>query len=362
MRVAIDGGPLLDPPTGVGRYTRELIGALENLGVDVRKYAVAFKGEAPDDVARVRMPARAARWTWQKTGRPSVLRLVDGADVIHATNFVLPPLEGAAGVVTIHDLSYLREGAFPGADALKELVPWSLERAHRVLVPTRAIADEVLLEYGIPADRITVTHEGVSPVFFGATPLSDSALAGMGIARPFVLATGTDAPRKNLQRLLDAWVMSRSALKGWTLVLAGPRGWGPRFGRTDDIHPIGWVGDETLPGLMAAAEVFCYPSSYEGFGLPPLEAMGAGTACLVGRYGAAQEVLGGAALIVDPDDTDAFARELVRLVQDEQLRKNLGVKGKAQASSYTWEKTARTTLDAYLDATSQAKDGRTVAK
>ena len=362
MRVAIDSGPLLDPPTGVGRYTSELIGALENLGVDVRKFAVAFKGEAPDDVARIRLPARVARWTWPRTGRPSVLNLVDGADVIHATNFVLPPLQGAAGVVTVHDLSYLREGAFPGADALKELVPWSLERAHRVLVPTRAIADEVVLEYGVPIDRIAVTHEGVSPVFFGATPLSDSALAGMGIARPFVLATGTDAPRKNLHRLLDAWVMSRSALKGWALVLAGPRGWGPRFVPTDDVHLLGWVGDETLPGLMAAADVFCYPSVYEGFGLPPLEAMATGTACLAGRYSAAQEVLGGAAVIVEPADTDALAKELVRLVQDEQLRKNLGVKGKAQASSYTWERTARATLDAYLDATSQANAGGSTAK
>jgi glycosyltransferase involved in cell wall biosynthesis len=249
--------------------------------------------------------------------------------------------------VTIHDLSFLQEGAFPGADRLQSLVPWSIERAGRVLVPTAAIGEEVASKYSIEGDKVVVTHEGVSPLFFGATPLSDVALAGMGIARPFVLATGTEAPRKNLQRLLDAWRATEEEVKGWTLVLAGPRGWGPRFGRTDDIHPLGWVGDETLPGLMAAADVFCYPSLYEGFGLPPLEAMAAGTACLVGRYSAASEVLGDAALLVEPTDTYDIAKGLTRLVSDAALRKTLSIKGRGQASQYTWANTAKKTLEAY---------------
>ncbi len=355
MRVAFDAGPLLDPPTGVGRYTRELALALERIGVEVKRFAIAYGGDPPPNVARLRMPARLAQWTSSSLGRPRVTKLTGPVDVVHGTNFVLPSAR-VPGVVTIHDLSYLKEGAFLGAARLVRLVPWSLQRAERVVVPTQSIADEVGAEYGVPGEKLVVTHEGVAPVFFGAAPLSDSALAAMGIARPFVLATGTDAPRKNLQRLLDAWqAASRAALKGWTLVLAGPPGWGPRFGRTGDIHPLGWVGDETLPGLMAAAEAFCYPSLYEGFGLPPLEAMASGTACLVGGYPAAREVVGDAALIVDPTDTDSIGDGLLRLVGDESLRRLLAQKGKARAAGYTWEGAATSTLRAYRAAASQPK-------
>ena len=356
MRVALDGGPLLDPPTGVGRYVGELSDALEVMGVDVRRYAFARSGTPPAHVVRKKIPARVAQWGWQKLGRPAVDRLVGPTDVIHGTNFVLPPGPGA-GVVTVHDLSFARPDAFPGADRLQRLVPWSLSRAHAVITPTHAVADEVCEEYDVDPEVVSVTHLGVSPVFFGASPLSDVALAGMGIARPFVLATGTDAPRKNLRVLLDAWVAARGATKGWTLVLAGPSGWGPRFGRTDDVHPLGWVGDETLPGLMAAADIFCFPSLYEGFGMPPLEAMAAGTACIVGRYSAADEVLGDAPMFVDAQDHHAVADAVVDLIRDPAARKTLALRGRARASGFTWERTARATRAAYAAATERAGAG-----
>ena len=354
MQIALDAGPLLDPPTGVGRYTGELLSALRRSRVEVQPYAVAWGGEAPEGVQRLKLPARVARSLWRTFGGPGVDRLVGDARLIHATNFVLPPLGGRAGVVTVHDLSFLHAGAFPGAERLRDLVPWSVERAHQIVTPTAAVAIEVAEEYSLDRARISVTHLGVSPVFFGATPLSDVALAGMGISRPFVLATGTEAPRKNLQALLDAWVAAREDLRGWTLVLAGPRGWGPRFGRTEDIHPLGWVGDETLPGLMAAAEVFCYPSLYEGFGMPPLEAMAAGTACIAGAYSAAPEVLGDAAVLVDPNDTSALSSALVRIVGDEEQRRSLARRGRAHATGFTWERTAAATMRAYEAAAERA--------
>jgi alpha-1,3-rhamnosyl/mannosyltransferase len=184
-------------------------------------------------------------------------------------------------------------------------------------------------------------------VFFGASPLSDTALARMGIRRPFVLATGTDAPRKNLQRLLDAWTSAGDAVGDWMLVLAGPRGWGPRLAATENVRTLGWVGDETLPGLMAAADLFCFPSSYEGFGLPPLEAMAAGTPVLVGSYPAAREVLGDAAFEIDALDMQAFSEALVGLISDEQLRQRFQIKGRSQAAQFTWDQTAIATTQAY---------------
>jgi glycosyltransferase involved in cell wall biosynthesis len=227
------------------------------------------------------------------------------------------------------------------------MAPWSAARAARVLVPTNAIAEEVTGRFGTDPAKVTVTYEGVAPVFFGASPLSDLALERFGIRRPFAVAVGTIEPRKNLPRLLDAWTDAGAAAQGWTLVLAGPSGWGARLPETPGVVLTGWVGDETLPGLLAAADLFCYPSLYEGFGLPPLEAMAAGTACLVGRYSAAAEVLGDAAVLVDPMDTSAIAEALGALVRDGSLRRSHALAGRAHAAGYTWERTARVTIEAY---------------
>jgi glycosyltransferase involved in cell wall biosynthesis len=184
-------------------------------------------------------------------------------------------------------------------------------------------------------------------VFFGASPLADQSLRTWGITRPFMLAAGTIQPRKNFDRLLQAWRAASADLRDWTLVLAGPAGWGPELPETPGVRLVGWVGDETLPGLLAAADVFCYPSLYEGFGLPPLEAMAAGTPALVGNYTAAPEVVGDAALLVDPFDVGAMAEGLVRLASDDELRRELVMAGKARAAEFTWARTAAATIGAY---------------
>lgn len=345
--VALDATPLIGVETGIGRYTRELGHALEGQAVDVRRFAFALRGANVPGVNRRRLPARAVQAGWRRWGRPSVSSLVGPADVVHATNFVLPALGSERGVVTVHDLSYLDDEVFPGGERLRALVPWSLERAHAVIVPTQTIATELLDAYPIDPELVHVTPEGVSPVFFGATPLADAALERMGIYPPFALAVGTAAPRKNLSTLLRAWDLARPDLKGWSLVLAGPKGWGPELPETRGVIPIGWVGDETLPGLLAAADLFCYPSLYEGFGLPPLEAMATGTPALVGRYSVAEEVLGDAAWLVDPVDVDGLAGALVTIGTDTGVRRRLSMAGKGRAVGFTWERTARLTRGAY---------------
>jgi len=347
MKVAYDCGPLLDQQTGVGRYTAELGVALEQRGVELVRYAIALKGSGDPSIRRLRIPARAAQWAWRRFGRPPLEALVGRVDVVHGSNFVLPALRSTPGVVTVHDLSFLRSDTFPGGERLRTLVPWSVARAAAVLVPSAAMASEVSARLGVPEARTRVTHEGVSPLFFGASPLADSTLAGLGIARPYAVAVGTIEPRKNLARLLQAWSSIAEVQGIWTLVLAGPRGWGPELTPIPGVVPIGWVGDETLPGLLAGAEMFCYPSLYEGFGLPPLEAMAAGTPALVGRYSAAEEILGDACLLVDPTDVDSLAAGLAALASDERLRRKLSLAGKAQATTYTWERTARETVEAY---------------
>jgi glycosyltransferase involved in cell wall biosynthesis len=347
MKVAYDAGPLLGTPTGVGRYAKELAGALTARGVELQRYAISFGAPRDDSVRRWKLPARIVQRSWLASGRPVPRSLFEGCDVVHATNFVLPPTGGKPGVVTVHDLSFHRDDVFPGGARLRSLVPWSLEHAAAVVVPTEAIALELSERHDYPSDRISVTHEGVAPTFFGTTPLSELALGRMGIPGPFVLAVGTLEPRKNLFRLLKAWQKVGKQLQGWRLVLAGPKGWGPELPETEGVMPIGYVDDHTLPGLMAAAELFCYPSLYEGFGLPPLEAMAAGTACVVGRYAAAAEVLGDSAVLVDPTEVEELAEALGRLAGDPTLRRQLGLEGRARAALYTWEATAQQTKKVY---------------
>ena len=347
LRAAIDAGPLLDPPTGIARYTRQLADAIELHGIEVVRYAVALGGRAEAGIRRRRIPARAMQWSWRRFGGPPIDRLVGEVDVVHATNFVLPVSRRAAGVVTVHDLSFLRDDLWPGGERLRSLVPWSVQRAGAVLVPTRAVAQELASALGVDEAKIHVTYEGVAPLFFGATPLADTALAAMGIRAPFMLAVGALAPRKNLARLVRAWKAVAPDLRDWMLVLAGPRGWGPELPRAENVVLTGWLGDETLPGLMAAADVFCFPSLYEGFGLPPLEAMAAGTACVVGRYPAAEEVVGEGAWIVDPRDAEGIADALRTLARDEPRRLALALAGRARAAGFTWDRAARATIEAY---------------
>jgi glycosyltransferase involved in cell wall biosynthesis len=333
--------------TGVGRYAGQLATHLELQGVEVKRFAIALRGDSGPEIARLRIPARVMQATWRRLGRPSLRRLTGDVDVIHATNFVLPPTGDTPGVVTVHDLSFFRDDIHSGLRRLRDQVPWSIDRAANVIVPSHAVAAEVAERYGVGNDRLTVIYEGVAPVFFGASPLADEALARLGVERPFMLAAGTIQPRKNFHRLLHAWTAAASELAGWTLVLAGPPGWGPDLPETAGVRPIGWVGDETLPGLLAAADVFCYPSLYEGFGLPPLEAMAAGTPSLVGSYSAAEEVIGDGGLLVDPTDVGSISDGLVRLAADETLRARLRMAGKVRAAAFTWEATAAATISVY---------------
>jgi glycosyltransferase involved in cell wall biosynthesis len=319
--------------------------------VELRRFAVALRGSSGPDIARRRIPARVMQTVWRRLGKPSLQGLIGEVDVIHATNFVLPPTGGVPGVVTVHDLSFYRDDIHSGLRRLRDQVPWSIARAAAVVVPSQAIATEVRDRFGVRDDKVWVIYEGVAPVFFGAAPLADEALRAQGIERPFMLAAGTIQPRKNFPRLLEAWRRARNELAGWTLVLAGPAGWGPELPETPGVRTIGWVGDETLPGLLAAASVFCYPSLYEGFGLPPLEAMAAGTPALVGSYSAAEEVIGDAALLIDPEDVGAIAEGLVRVASDDEVRRRLSRAGKVRAAGFTWERTATATIAVYRSVT-----------
>lgn len=346
MRVAYDCHSLLTSPTGVARYTRALAGALEEMGVELRRYAVGWHGSPPEGVRHWRLPNPIVHRAWRFASAPTIRRLTGDVDLVHGTEFVLPPLGSEPGVVTVHDLSYLRDDSFPGARRLRQMVPWSLERAARVIVPSRAVATELESHYDVEG-RVAVVHEGVGEEFFDARPLDVARLERLGVTPPFALVVGELQPRKNLPRLLEAWTSARAAIPGWTLVIAGPAGWGPEVAAVPGARVVGWVPDEILPGLMAAAGMFVYPSLYEGFGLPPIEAMATGAPVVAGRYGPAEELLGDGARLVDQTSTRALADALVELARNDVAREELASKGRMRARRYTWERAAESTLQTY---------------
>jgi glycosyltransferase involved in cell wall biosynthesis len=346
--VAYDIGLPFTTPTGVTRYALELADALETLGVHLRRYLVSLRALHHDPrVARWRVPARPINLLWWMFGWPPIQRIVGEVGLVHGTNFVLPPSRRVPAIVTLHDLSFMPEHGYLEDPRLKRMTPWSVRHASLVITPSATIADEVSERLELDRERVFVTPLGISPGFFTAEPGDQSLLDGLGIRKPFAMALGTIQPRKNLNRLLEAWRAAGTELDGWQLVLVGPKGWGPEPPAAPRVVRTGWLDEVVIQRVLAAADVFCYPSLYEGFGLPPLEAMAAGTPVVVGDYGAARELLEGAAVIVDRHDVGAIADGLIRLSRDESLRTSLAVAGRARAKGFTWEATARSTVAAY---------------
>jgi glycosyltransferase involved in cell wall biosynthesis len=303
-----------------------------------------------------RAPARLLQASWRYVSLPTMPMLGVRADVVHGTNFVLPPPgRGAAGVVTIHDLSYLRhpETVSSASARYRELVPASLRRAAIVLADSHALAEEIAAEYGLAADRVRAVPLGVDPAWFGASPQPPAELA---LPERYLLFVGTLEPRKNLATLLTAFRRLRETDPSTPpLVLAGPPGWGPALDTAGlseaDVRQLGYLEPSALRSVVAGAAALCYPSLYEGFGLPPLEALAAGTPVVASDIPALREVLGGAGAGVrffPARDADALA-EAMRVTITDPSDPASGI---AHARTFTWVRTASFTAMAYRDAVS----------
>ena len=369
MRIALDATPLLGVRTGVGRYVEYLLGALATGAVGAGdddlvataftwRGAAALPAEVPAGVAvRHRpLPARVLRALWARLEVPPVEWLAGRADVFHGTNFLLPPLRRAAGVLTVHDLSYLRTPGTVSADSLRyrELVPRSLRRAAVVCTPSAAVAVEVRAEYRLAADRVAVTPLGVDETWLRAEPPAADWLAARRLPERYLLFVGSLEPRKGLPALLAAYRELRAADAGTPpLVLAGPAGWGP----TPDVTGLprgsvltpGYLDPAALRHVVAGAAALAFPSVYEGFGLPPLEALACGTPVVASDLPVTREVLGEAATLVPVGDSAALAGALaVALAGDGGPTARAA--RRAHAARFTWARCAETTRTAYAQA------------
>jgi glycosyltransferase involved in cell wall biosynthesis len=277
--------------------------------------------------------------------------LTGRVDTFHGTNFMLPPLSRAGGVVTVHDLAYLRYADTVSGDALgyARLVPRALGRGAGVVTVSRAMAEEVQAEYRLPAERITVAHHGLDRSWSQARPAEPAQRQRLGIPDTYVLFMGNLEPRKNLGILVRAHAAARRQDQTVPrLVLAGPAGWGDRWQGSPpdprDVVLAGYLSDDDLQAVVAGAAAVCMPSRYEGFGLPVLEALAAGRPVLASDIAAHREVAGGQATLLDPDDEDAWSAALTALPSDGPVERGLR---SARAEVFTWEKSARAHLAAY---------------
>ncbi|HKR49763.1 MAG TPA: glycosyltransferase family 1 protein [Pseudonocardiaceae bacterium] len=356
-RVLIDGTPLLGQRSGIGRYTAALLRELAGRSdVDVTVTAftargqVALRAAVPAGV-RVRggpVPARALRKLWQCWGWPPTELLATSADVLHATNFVLPPSKRARGVVTVHDLAFLDhpDQLAPEQRDLPDLVARSVARAAVVCTPSAAVAQQVANRLGIPAQRIVVTPLGVDRSWSNATAPTEALRTELGLPPRYLLFVGAAQPRKGVDVLLEAHA-SQPGLA--PLVLAGPAGWGPTLTASPRVHTMGYLDDADLRCVVAGATALVLPSRDEGFGLPVLEAMATGVPVVCSDLPALREIGGGLATLVPLEDPAALAAALAA-VTDAGGDPGGAAARRAHAARYTWQACAQATVRAYQQA------------
>jgi glycosyltransferase involved in cell wall biosynthesis len=351
---------------GIHRYIVSLLTALaETDGASVVAFVPRpWPGDAlPQNIDLWRAPASAARPTtrilWEQASLPSAL-VRSRAQVYHGAAYSMPAAARCPSVVTIHDLSPFRHAAsLPRWKGfyLRAATRHAARGADALIAVSQFTADEIVEVLGVPPQRIHVIPNGVDDRF-GDVPQRDiaAARARLGLPDTFVLTLGTLQPRKNLRTLLEAYAaMRRARADTPDLVIVGGAGWGDVDVRAAvdglsigaHVHVLGYVNDEDLPPLYAAATVFAYPSRYEGFGLPVLEAMACGTPAVVATGSSLTEVVGANAPTAAPLDVHEWATALTDLLDDAARRDALGRDGRARAAGYTWARAAKATTSVY---------------
>ena len=362
--VGIDARPLLSRKTGIGFYVWHLLDGLARLDHGFRFLLYTTNrldlpaSAAGDARFTVRMMPKMPGTLAAQTVVPLDLA-ARRADLYHGTNYAAPLASPCPVVLTVHDLTTL---SMPGAHrwlnrAGHAILPVLVKRARMILTDAGCTRDELLDRWPIAPDRVTAVHLAAGPRFrpVGAAEVR-RVRRWYDLPDPAILYVGTLEPRKNLAGLFRAFALAREASNlPHHLVLVGGMGWGvgevmrmpDELGIRDRVRVVGYVPERDLPGLYAAAEMLVYPSLFEGFGLPPLEAMAVGTPVITSDRSSIPEVVGDAAITIDPEDHEAIAGAIVHLAGDAGLRHRLGAAGRGRARRFTWEKTARATLAAY---------------
>lgn len=364
LTVGFDATPLIGQRSGVGHYTGRLLAAMLDQYPDHTYLLYSNRPltdlESPlDRAARVESYFERSRWLWMQTILPEVIARTR-PDLCHFTNALAPIRHHRPYVLSIHDASlFLYRQFHPPARLLtiRLMLPLAVRRASAVVTMSESARDDLREVLKIPTEKIHVIHEAAPAEF---SPISDKAVLASireryGLAGPYILYVGTIEPRKNLSRLLRAFARFRR--QGFThdLALVGPRGWSmdgleaqiAELSLGGAVRLIGYVPERDLIGLYSSATLFVFPSLYEGFGLPPLEAMACGTPVITSNNSSLAEVCDGAACLVEPTDVPRLAEVIAELVADPERRAALSQLGRQRAAEFSWERAARQTMEVY---------------
>ena len=371
LRVGINATALLSPRTGIGQYVyhlgRECLEA-EDISPSFfyGNWKTQLRAQPLPNIDTIKTYIKkAVPWSYEIKSlifqaQFSLGLLKNRIDVYHEPNYLAFRFPGPS-VITVHDLSWIRHPETHPKQRLAAMgrhFPRSLERASAILTDCNFVKQELVETFGLSPERVTPVLLGVSPDFFPRTPAECNAfLADHGLAHgQYVLSVGTLEPRKNIPALIDAYsVLPADLQQRFPLVLVGMRGWltsglearmKPLVER-GVIKPLGYVADEMMPLIYSGAAAFVFPSLYEGFGLPPLEAMACGTPVISSRSSSLPEVVGDAGVLVDPLNVDALAESLHRVLEDRAFAELLAQQGVQRAAGFSWKKTAAETIAVY---------------
>ncbi len=373
MRIGVDLSVIQSTKSGVDWYTynvlNEMVGLLEP-HEQLYLFSNRNNGFEQDMAGRPGVVIVRSHLRYQEPWRQFILPLLlkkHQIDVCFFTNFVLAVTAPCPMVLTIHDLSFK---LFPRTHSLRNviwtrsLVPVSVKRSWRIIAVSNNTKLDLIRLMNVSNRKVEVVHEGVSKEFSPNTGPGDrEALDRYGIVKPYLLFVGTLEPRKNINLLIKGFDKVTGDFPDVHLVLAGRRGWMAQaiFDELErrellgKVHITGYVRDRDLPVLYRGAAALIYPSLYEGFGLPPLEAMASGTPVIVSQGSSLPEVVGEAGLYVNPLDADELADKIKQVLGDKDLAANLKAKGLERAALFSWKKAAARTLDILRDAASAKK-------
>jgi len=357
--VALDVTPLVAARTGIGHFVADLtaaLGALEH-GPTVRPYVLSRRAPVSPDTIRLPLPAGLAVQCWGRLGWPALDARLGDATVVHGTNFVAPPSRRRAVVVTVHDIAFARFPELCSAEAVAagRVAARLAKRGAWIHTPSAHVAAEVRDLFS--SDRVRAIPHGVPRL---PPAPANGARSEIGAqAGPFILALGTLEPRKRHAELVAAFGRVASAHPQLRLVVAGADGPArPSIDVAVDALPgeirnrvvlTGRVDDETRGALLREASVFVYPSLYEGFGLPVLEAMSVGTPVVAARSGGVTECADGAAVLVD-GEVGEVAGAIDQVLEDSALRSQLIEAGRRRAQQFDWATTAEAMTELYREA------------